>query len=49
MRSELDIFLEILDKKFKEELSAKTNWGRVDLVLAFERAKSKALLEHLSA
>ena len=34
-------FLESLRKAFHQELSAKTDWGREELKLAFERAISK--------
>ena len=40
-------YQELLRKEFEKELSAKTNWGRNEVLAAFDRASSKAALRLL--
>ena len=40
-------FLKVLQEEFEKALTTKTNWGRNDLLLAYERAKTAALAKFI--
>lgn len=39
--------LDLIRKKFHERLQAKTGWGRIDVLVEYDRAVSEALAELL--
>ena len=40
-------YQELLREEFEKEMSAKTGWGRNDIMAAFDRASAKAALRLL--
>lgn len=42
-----NLFLKLLDAKFEEKLQAKTGWGRNEIFIIYQEAKTEALAEML--
>lgn len=42
-----EVLLETVQEEFENMLTTKTSWGRNELLIAFERAKVKALLRFI--
>lgn len=40
-------FLDLLSKKFEEEILKKTTWGQQSILQKFQKAKAEAAVEHL--